>query len=430
MTSLRFLLFGLRRTVGELCAALMVCAIVLVLGKGTWALFQSTWTTSFPGEFQQAPRETAITAFLFQSSDGFDVLPLFKKNYLQLTQDAIRVEDLPSVPLAASQGSATTAVTTRWSQFRGSNKHPCSRIAGFSMALFNIFHVLVWDCGTLYDDRSDTRKISDLNLGSEPVEAAISKNGQSLLFTNAETDGYWLTKHSLSTGNEERTLLLLPSEDSLTAASTLATKQLPPQQTLRLTLDDTQAAVLDQHHYPRIILLNLLTQDVRKLSAPMFSNSQIHFAPAFLSQNEIAFSVLDGVRWGTVLYHIDTDTYELLSPEFSDQIYPLGDGAGVFVRTSAQDNGNVPFADRTLAKLPKGASFDATVTLWTFRKQWTQSAAVNVNIKKEEDYYFYVQNVSPLLRALGAADDVIAAYEKRNADEREKNASYTLFDWQ
>jgi len=131
----------------------------------------------------------------------------------------------------------------------------------------------------------------------------------------------------------------------------------PMQQIMLASPAETTLALVRHESFPRITLVQLMQQNATTLSIPMFGPEQLHFSPFFIDDETILFSVIDGMHWGTVRYHLLTGTYEILSDQFTDHAYHSYTGKTILQQSFFNDSINIPFG--SIALLEKYQSIPA-----------------------------------------------------------------------
>ncbi len=201
---------------------------------------------------------------------------------------------------------------------------------------------------------ADDERTYDL-LSQKNMESVVLTSRKDILFTTREANGSF-TVHYLFANCQEPSVLRLGSTDT-PAADMLREKGLPIQKTITLSPSQTNAAVLDHAYGSHINILNLISKETKEVILPDFSDKQIHFAPTFLGDNDIAFSVIDGRRNATVLYSITDGTSKVISDFFSDAIYLSLTGKLVLLQSFYSLSGNVPFGSMKIlqeqARIPR-----------------------------------------------------------------------------
>ncbi len=179
------------------------------------------------------------------------------------------------------------------------------------------------------------------------------KKDASRLFFTANETGSYILKINFPACNLTSNVTLM--ETPLNYLETrFAALNLPIQREIRLAPSEATLAVLDHEAFMRIALVDVLLKESHFLSAPFFGEKQMHFSPRYWDDETLVFSVADEDKWGTVLYHIFEDRYELLSEHFSDASYLSTEGELVLVQSSYGSGAvNVPFGSLALLERNK-----------------------------------------------------------------------------
>jgi len=132
-------------------------------------------------------------------------------------------------------------------------------------------------------------------------------------------------------------------ENDRPAKRTLEALDIPAQNEILLSPSQIYAAIIDHNHASKIRVMNLISQQVTTLNVPGMSESQIHYAPSFMGDDLIAFSVLDGDATSTELYSIKSGVMSQISTNFSDAIYLSRTGDVIMLQSFTSLAGNVPY---------------------------------------------------------------------------------------
>jgi len=201
---------------------------------------------------------------------------------------------------------------------------------------------------------ADDERTYDL-LNQKNMESVVLTSRKDILYTAKEANGSF-TLHYLFANCQEPSILSLGGTDTR-ATDTLQAKGIPLQKTIILSPSQTHAAVVHHTYGSRINIVNLISKETKEVILPDFSDRQIHFAPTFLGDNNIAFSIIDGKRNATVLYSIADDTSKVISGSFSDAIYLSLTGKLVLLQSFYSLSGNVPFGSMKIlqeqARVPR-----------------------------------------------------------------------------
>jgi len=201
---------------------------------------------------------------------------------------------------------------------------------------------------------ADDERTYDL-LSQPNMDSATLTNRKDIIITTKETNGNF-SLHYLYANCQEPSVLILGGTDS-PAVETLKEKGIPLQNKITLSPSQTNAAVLNHMNGSHINIVNLISKQVKEISLPDVTDKQIHFAPTFLGDNNIAFSVMDGERYATVLYSIADNTFSIISNAFSDAIYLSLTGKLILLQSFYSLSGNVPFGSLRIlqeqARIPR-----------------------------------------------------------------------------
>jgi len=120
------------------------------------------------------------------------------------------------------------------------------------------------------------------------------------------------------------------------------------QRLMRLSPAESSLAVIDHTIGPHLTLINLFQHTNHALMVPGFAPEQVHFSPLFIDEETLLFSVLDLDHWGTVIYHINSKTFEPLTEAFTDQAYHSATGKIILVQSFYDEKRNIPFGSTRL----------------------------------------------------------------------------------
>jgi hypothetical protein len=197
----------------------------------------------------------------------------------------------------------------------------------------------------------------------------ISRNGGLLFATKTSLGSYRLTQQTRAC-NETIDIPITLQIPGYAAGPMLSSRDLPIERAMRLSPFETQLSIVDHAFFPQIALVNLLERKAHLLSAPGFGALQIHFSPIFLDDGRLLFGIVDGNKWGTILYDIRKNTYETFSANFTDHAY-LSMGGKVVLVQSFYGSGtlNIPFGSLTLYAQKNGIKRSVVDTLIGTKKR-------------------------------------------------------------
>lgn len=141
----------------------------------------------------------------------------------------------------------------------------------------------------------------------------------------------------------------LPEPSSDDTVAMLTARSLPIQRTMVFSQYENRLALLDHTVAPHIALVNVAEKSSQELIVPDFGPEQVHFSPLFIGSDAVLFSVLQGKRTATVLYHISDARYETVSEHFTDRAMFSFSGDIVLLQSFYDDGAtNVPFGSLSL----------------------------------------------------------------------------------
>lgn len=216
----------------------------------------------------------------------------------------------------------------------------------------------------------DTNDKKTYDLIREPgMETVTYTTRKDVLFTTLETNGDYSLRYFFANCKEPEILSLRGADVS--AKATLEALQLPTQKEIILSPSQVYAAVIDHDFQSRVRIVNLISREITELRYPDMGEGQIHFSPSFVGDDKVAFSAMDGDRYATVLYSVQTGSYDVISDGFSDAIYVSRTGIVTLLQSFHQLAGNVPFGSLRLIqdrfKIPRSditALFGDDEDLW------------------------------------------------------------------
>lgn len=212
----------------------------------------------------------------------------------------------------------------------------------------------------------------------------------------------------------------------------LLQRALPAMHTMLASPFATTLVVLDHAFSPRISIVNLVNNTSQELVAPFFGTQQIHFSPLFVDERTLLFSVIDGNRWGTVLYSIPDGRAQLFSDNFTDRAF-LSTSRDLILLQSFYDNGqtNIPFGSRTLyasTKSPDAKQGEGSLQILrgTFKNGFSVVHTLPFQTDVNSPYFEFRQNIDPLLAAMGFSPAVIKQYREqvKSADAAKENYEF------
>jgi len=183
----------------------------------------------------------------------------------------------------------------------------------------------------------------------ESRKALVHTNRSTSMVYALKTDGTapHLTVTSASCGLLAD--LPLPTTDSWYADEQLfVSLGIEQQRLIRLSPAETALALIDHTVGPRLTIIDLFQHTIQAPLVPGFSPEQVHFSPFFIDEETLLFSVLDLDHWGTVIYHINTKTFEPLTEAFTDQAYRSLTGQIILVQSFYDEKNNIPFGSTRL----------------------------------------------------------------------------------
>jgi len=365
---------------------------------------------------------TGVTTLVFSFPEGFDIAPLHGDQNLKWRNGEIQIQEKWEMPFDDS--AVLHAIRrTMWSYITKNTS--CSSVLGFSASLFNKYDIFLDICGKNIQYKVNERASRLIAASGEFTLMRMNKTRSAIVYTKNDSAG---ATFGMKFNDQEGTTEVSLPRDQFANANTV---KLPLQKSVRLSPLDQFAIVLDHGIHRRLRLINLSGMQVTTIDAPGYSQSQIHFSPIFLNDRKIAFSILDGERWGTVVYDVITQSYKVVSESFSDQLYPLGNGEMLMVQSIFANTGNVPFASKTLQeKRGSIASQEGTLIFVQWNGIDTETLGnIPFAMEEGEDHFEYTRNIGALLEMLGAPDAVVKEYLSRSRFREKDNIPYRLVDW-
>ena len=194
-----------------------------------------------------------------------------------------------------------------------------------------------------------------VNLMESVILLTTNERGDIYYSTSIRNGGYQLSIRCREC-NEAIEIPMFQSDQSYSSQNTLDENNLPLRRTILLSKYETTAVILDHVFSPRIALVNLMERKTKILAIPgLKDTTQIHFAPFFLDNRTLLFSVTDGTSWATYLYHVVEDRYEKFSDSFTDRAFFSMTGKLVLIQTYYNDKKmNVPFGSYALYARKRG----------------------------------------------------------------------------
>jgi hypothetical protein len=307
----------------------------------------------------------------------------------------------------------------------------------------DVYARILGEMSTLIDSGISAPRIAWLSATKELVVPLVPQrlihglqDHSKQFYSATEDDAVVLYIHSPACATDRRIVMDTVHDDM---AETIAKISVPAQRKLELSPFQNTLAFLDHANAPRITLLNLITEQTTPLRAPTFGEEQLHFSPMFYDEDTLLFSVIDGNRWGTVLYDISRREYTPFSVHFTDRALRAASGSGIVLQQSFYGGTvNIPFG--SLALRDQNEDFlslstiiqrqSGTIRIFKATLDGAQTGAGSQTFRAspEKGYFEYTERVDPLLTALDLPSNLIREYERRGKEAEARGESYVLVD--